>query len=293
LCTASAVFAQASRTWVSGVGDDANPCSRTAPCKTFAGAISKTASGGEIDALDPGGYGALTITKPITIDGGAFASVLVAGTNGIVVSTAGANDSVTLRNLGFNGIRQTPTAAGLNGIRIVAAHAVHVENCAIFGFSQRGISIEVTAPSSVFVKNTVIRKDGEGIGSFPTGAGSVFLSLSRAYVDENDGHGLNLSFSTSAVIADSTLNGNGTSGMIAWGTSTSVDLDRTMIAGNQYGIYAGYQGGIPVIRIGHSTITGNTLNGIFLNGGSVIGYQNNVIAGNAGNNAVSSTTAQQ
>src|SRR6266478_3294290 len=83
----SAAQAQAPRTWVSGVGDDANPCSRTAPCKTFAGAISKTAAGGEIDALDPGGYGAVTITKAITIDGGGgqVASVLASGTNGIVV----------------------------------------------------------------------------------------------------------------------------------------------------------------------------------------------------------------
>src|SRR6201984_3508840 len=84
----SAAQAQASRTWVSGVGDDANPCSRTAPCKTFAGAISKTAAGGEIDALDPAGYGAVTITKGITIDGGGgqVASVLAAGTNGIIVN---------------------------------------------------------------------------------------------------------------------------------------------------------------------------------------------------------------
>ena len=94
--------AQASRTWVSGVGDDANPCSRTAPCKTFAGAISKTAAGGEIDALDPAGYGAVTITKAITIDGGGgqVASVLVSGTNGIVVQ-AGVSDTVILRNLSF------------------------------------------------------------------------------------------------------------------------------------------------------------------------------------------------
>src|SRR5258708_18213773 len=92
------LYGQASRTWVSGVGDDANPCSRTAPCKTFAGAISKTAPGGEIDALDPGGFGAVTITKGITIDGGGghVASFLVSGTNGIVVQ-AGANDIVILR----------------------------------------------------------------------------------------------------------------------------------------------------------------------------------------------------
>src|SRR5712692_4155299 len=96
--------AQASRTWVSGVGDDANPCSRTAPCKTFAGAISKTAVGGEIDALDPGGFGAVTITKGITIDGGGgqVASILVAGTPAIIVN-APANAVVIIRNLRING----------------------------------------------------------------------------------------------------------------------------------------------------------------------------------------------
>src|SRR6202521_1683920 len=100
-----AASAQATRTWVSGVGDDANPCSRTAPCKTWAGAISKTAAGGEIDALDPGGFGAVTITKAITLDGGGgqVASVLVAGTNGINVA-AGPTDVVIIRNIRINGL---------------------------------------------------------------------------------------------------------------------------------------------------------------------------------------------
>src|SRR5246127_3720838 len=100
LLYAAPAQAQATRTWVSGVGDDANPCSRTAPCKTWAGAISKTAPGGEIDALDPGGFGAVTITKSITLDGGGgqVASVLVAGTNGIVIA-AQPTDVVTIRNL--------------------------------------------------------------------------------------------------------------------------------------------------------------------------------------------------
>src|SRR5579864_4117702 len=127
--------AQASRTWVSGVGDDANPCSRTAPCKTFAGAISKTAAGGEIDALDPGGFGALTITKAITIDGGGgqVASVLVSGTNGIVVQ-AGPSDVIILRNLRINGI-----GTGINGIRFLTGKALSVENCDIFGFTTNGV----------------------------------------------------------------------------------------------------------------------------------------------------------
>src|ERR1700681_1115974 len=116
LLSGAPASAQATRTWVSGVGDDANPCSRTAPCKTWAGAISKTAPGGEIDALDPGGFGALTITKSIILDGGGgqFASVLVAGTNGINVA-AGATDIVTLRNIQFQGLGPSGNA-GLNGI---------------------------------------------------------------------------------------------------------------------------------------------------------------------------------
>src|SRR4051794_20127750 len=85
--SASLAHAQATRTWVSGVGDDANPCSRTAPCKTFSGAISKTATGGEISVLDPGGFGGVTITKAITLNGeGTLASILVAGVNGIIVN---------------------------------------------------------------------------------------------------------------------------------------------------------------------------------------------------------------
>src|SRR5512142_2165430 len=104
LASSGVVSAQATRTWVSGVGDDANPCSRTAPCKTFAGAISKTAAGGVISVIDPGGYGAVTITKSITIDGGGvLASVLVAGTLGINVN-AGYTDVVILKGLQIVGV---------------------------------------------------------------------------------------------------------------------------------------------------------------------------------------------
>src|SRR2546421_1742914 len=101
-----AAQAQATRTWVSGVGDDANPCSRTAPCKTFAGAISKTAAGGEIDCIDPGGFGAVTITKGITIDGGGtFGSILASLTNGIIINDAASPPTavVTIRNISING----------------------------------------------------------------------------------------------------------------------------------------------------------------------------------------------
>jgi len=155
------MYGQASRTWVSGVGDDANPCSRTAPCKTFAGAISKTAAGGEIDALDPAGYGAVTITKAITIDGGGgqVASVLVSGTNGIVVQ-AGPSDVVILRNLRINGI-----GTGINGIRFLSGKDLNVESCYIFGFTTNGIDIALNQGTAVsaHILNTVIKNNG-GVG---------------------------------------------------------------------------------------------------------------------------------
>src|SRR6516162_5894059 len=141
LAMSAPAFGQATRTWVSGVGDDANPCSRTAPCKTFAGAISKTAAGGEIDALDPGGFGAVTITKAITIDGGGgqIASVLASGTNGINVN-AGPTDVVTLRNLRINGIVSS-AGGGVNGVQYNTGGALHIENCYIFGFTGDGIDV--------------------------------------------------------------------------------------------------------------------------------------------------------
>src|ERR1043166_848014 len=128
--------AQATRTWVSGVGDDANPCSRTAPCKTWAGAISKTAPGGEIDALDPGGFGGLTITKSITLDGGGgqVASTLVAGVNGMVIQ-AQPTDVVTIRNVRFDGLLgngSNSANAGTNGINYTAGQRLELTNANIF-----------------------------------------------------------------------------------------------------------------------------------------------------------------
>ena len=157
LAVASPAFAQATRTWVSGVGDDVNPCSRTAPCKTFAGAISKTANNGEINVLDSGGFGAVAITKSITIDGaGAHASILAVGQTGVTVNGPGI--TVTLRNLSINGAN---TATG-NGIRIIQAAAVNIDNVNIMNFAGTGtngraITIETsTAAARVNVANSSI-----------------------------------------------------------------------------------------------------------------------------------------
>jgi hypothetical protein len=181
-------FAQATRTWVSGVGDDANPCSRTAPCKTFAGAISKTATAGEINVLDPGGFGAVTITKAITIRSDHIeAGVLVSGTNGISVA-AGSTDTVVLEGLDIDGAAGT----GINGVSISSAAAVYILNCAIRHFGQNGVNMTALgAGSRLFIRDSLINLNGAGAGG-PFGGVNVqgnanITSILNTVVDNNTG----------------------------------------------------------------------------------------------------------
>src|SRR5687768_1434847 len=165
LMLAAPAQAQATRTWVSGVGDDVNPCSRTAPCKTFAGAISKTATGGEISVLDPGGYGALTITKAITVDGGTGAgwgSTLFSATNGFVINitTNLTTDRVILRNLSING---AGTTLGVDGVRFLDGQQLTLDTVRIFNFSGDGVEVNQAQASNLFLKNVRITHGGTGI----------------------------------------------------------------------------------------------------------------------------------
>lgn len=166
---ASLAQAQATRTWVSGVGDDANPCSRTAPCKTFAGAISKTASGGEINVLDPGGFGALTITKSITIIGGESgeAGVLVSGTPGFTV-VAGPSDKVILEGLDIYGL-----GTGTNGVNFVSGSQLIINKCKISYFANNGVNVASnTANARVLINKSEILFNGT-VGTPNTGGVAV------------------------------------------------------------------------------------------------------------------------
>lgn len=161
---ATPAMAQATRTWVSGVGDDANPCSRTAPCKTFAGAISKTAAGGEINALDPGGFGGVTITKSITIKVDGFTGgVLISGTNGIVINAA-ATDRVVLDGLDIEGLSN---GTSKNGIIILSARDVVVRNTTIRGFNAaatgNGILLNGANKTTLTVENVLIFNNNVGV----------------------------------------------------------------------------------------------------------------------------------
>jgi hypothetical protein len=236
---------QATRTWVSGVGDDANPCSRTAPCKTFAGAISKTAPGGEIDALDPAGFGALTITKAITIDGGGgiVASVLVSGTNGIVVQ-AGANDVVILRNLMFNGI-----SSGLNGIRFLSGKDLNIEHCFIFGFTQNGVDIALnqSTPASVHILDTILKNNG---GTAVKAANAltpnvqVGIDHTRAIVDNV---GFDASTNSRMTVLNSSTENATTDGMRASAATAQLTVSNSDSSFNTNGITASGGGSANVV----------------------------------------------
>jgi hypothetical protein len=279
LAFASLAQAQATRTWVSGVGDDVNPCSRTAPCKTFAGAISKTANKGEINVLDPGGFGAVTITKAITIDagGGPIAGVLVNAGNGIIVNAL-SSDTVVLRNLDINGL-----TTGLNGIRIIGATSrVHVENCQIYGFTARGISDERTnATGQLFVQNTSIHNTASAVVVIPGVGGTVNAALDNCRFQNNSSAGVGAEPNSKVTVSNSVASGNGGRGFVAEGAaSAELNLQNCISSHNSTGV-AATNGA--TVRISNTQITNNTAFGIDGNtGGLVSSYGNNNITANGG-----------
>jgi hypothetical protein len=232
---APAAHAQATRTWVSGVGDDANPCSRTAPCKTFAGSIGKTAAGGEINALDSGGFGTVTITKAITIDaGGVIGGILNATTNGVIVN-AGANDDVTLRGLDINGANN-PAAPpcpyyGLSGVRILKAGTVRIEDTTI-RHNQKGIDIAPNAgPVDVFVNRVDVSENcTHGIFAAPTAIGAATVAINDTTI-ANSATALSVNSGAKAWLTRSTLFGNAL-GLEALGTGEINDFGDNRLIGN-------------------------------------------------------------
>lgn len=280
---ASIAQAQASRTWVSGVGDDANPCSRTAPCKTWAGAISKTAACGEINALDPGGFGAVTITKSITLDGtGTFASILASLVNGIVIN-AGANDVITIRGISIDGF-----CNGINGINILSAKTVNVEDVVIFRFNTgNGITANDTNGVNLNVRNSVIRDNTlDGINT-TSASGFVNLTLDNVRLSGN-GNGLHARSGTKATARSCVFSNNTTNGI--FGDAQAATLVNVFVWDSQIsmnggaGVKSGNAGnpGVSGITLNQNQIDRNVGNGISITAPGVVNtFGNNSILGNA------------
>ena len=284
--TVSIAQAQASRTWVSGVGDDANPCSRTAPCKTWAGAISKTAACGEIDALDPGGFGAVTITKSITLDGtGTFASILASLVNGIIINAA-STDVITIRGISINGF-----CNGINGINILQAKTVNVEDCVIFRFNTgNGITVNDTNGCRLNVRNSVIRDNTlDAINAVAAAATPTRITLSNVSLNGN-ANGIHARSGVTVTAEECSFSGNTAAGVFAdntvGGSFAVIRVNRSQIQGNNIGVQAGSGGGVAssVVEISQNLINFNTGNGVSVQaGGTVETFSNNDIQGNGTN----------
>jgi hypothetical protein len=269
LLASAPASAQATRTWVSGVGDDVNPCSRTAPCKTFAGAISKTAAGGEINCLDPAGYGGVTTIKAITFNCGyTLGSILVAGVPGITVN-AGVNDKVTIRGIQLTGINQTATP-GTIGVRILGGLAVSIEDCVISNFSQQGVSdTRSVNKAKLFIRNTVISNNtGAGINLGMTNIGLTEIENTSSI---NNLFGVAATTGNSALIRRSVFSGNTDSGVEA-DAGAQIDVNDSAIGHNNTGIQAN-----GTIRLSNSDLV---LNVTAVAGAGGQTYGNNRINGN-------------
>lgn len=291
----SPASAQATRTWVSGVGDDANPCSRTAPCKTFAGAISKTAAGGEIDVLDPGGFGALTITKSITIDGGGgvVASALVAGTNGFVVA-AGATDVVILRNLRFQGLLGNggnPGGAGLDAIKFISGAELIVDNCDVYGFNSNGIEVALSTSGFVHVRNSTFRNNaGNGISATATSGVAIVQATNISIVGTNNGGtnlqtGINVANGGIVAVSGSTLQ-NLATGLKVTGTG-KLDLDNSVVfdTGTAVSSVSG-----TTVNLNNNSLYNNTA--AFSVAGTAVSAGNNKVVGSVGTITTTPMTQQ-
>jgi len=306
--SAAPLHAQATRTWVSGVGDDVNPCSRTAPCKTFAGAISKTSAGGEIDCLDPGGFGAVTITKSITIDcTGTFGSILASATNGINVndSASGFPNTirVVIRGLSINGAQtaaqnaQGNPGSGLTGINFTSGASLIVEDVIIQNFnagSAAGINFRPGGTAQLTVNNSVIVDNGTGstgggIVVNPTGAsGNARVTVTNVELINNAGAGVSVNSTgntgpSSQVALDNVRLSRNTTGLSvlspAATTGLTVSLQNSLVFANTTGIRS--DGGTIQIGVGNTTLQSNVTALVTANGGTIQSFGRNRLIGNA------------
>jgi hypothetical protein len=291
VCITTLAHAQATRTWVSGVGDDVNPCSRTAPCKTFAGAISKTASPGIINCLDPGGFGAVTITKDITIDcTGTLGSVLSSGVQGIVINAL-TSHNIVLRAIDING---AGTTLGTNGVNVIQAKSVTLSDVNIANYSGKGLVTTNTSNNIPVMMShcEVINISVQGVQALSTAPGTSQIMINNSHIS-NCVNGVDIAGSgNSGSVSYSVLEKNSGAGFQVEQTGSSGSLESVTLRNNGTGVAGGVAANTPTVRLSRCLITNNTANGI--TGTATTCFSNNVIAGNVGSNTCGSAgNAQQ
>jgi hypothetical protein len=226
----SAAQAQAVRTWVSGVGDDANPCSRTAPCKTFPGAIGKTAAGGVIQVLDPGSFGAVTITKSISLIAEPNAGAITGASVNAIIVNAGSGDVVHIEGLAIDGLTN-----GLNGIRFLAGGELHVRNCVIRGFRGSpgiGIDFEPSGNGRLYVESSTLSNNIGGILVKAAGGANATAMLNGVHVVRNTSFGIRADGANATVRFGASAITNNSAALSRRNGATLISYGNNIIDGN-------------------------------------------------------------
>jgi hypothetical protein len=269
------------RVFVAAQGSDGNPCTFAAPCRTFQHAHNVVAAGGEIDVLDPAGYGAVFITKAMSIQGHGFAGISVgSGGTGITIS-AGANDAVNLTGLLIDG-----AGVGLHGIWFYGGKSLTIENCFVRNITNTGIFFDPPGAGSLAVSNTVVADAFNGVLVKPEGAGTVTAALNRVAAYNQSDVGIFVDGtvatggSTTAVATDSVASGNNYGFVVYSGTApATLTMVRSVSANNTAGIYA--KGSVATLRLTGSTVTDNpTVGWHIANGAKIKTFGDNNFDGN-------------
>jgi hypothetical protein len=290
VASASLLQAQATRTWVSGVGDDLNPCSRTAPCKTFAGAISKTAEGGEIDALDPGGFGGVTITKAITIEGthgAGFGSILNASVTGVTINvTTGTfvNTAVViLRSLYIQGASQSPTGSPgpSRGVNYVKGARVFINDCHFENQVTSGITANLTSAGALFVRDCDFENTSVAITATTTVA-PLFVDATNISVHGNT-NGVLYNAGSAGTVTNSYFARNIGGNAVSAANGTIVNVTHCHFRSNTTAINAAAGS---TVRVNENELFDNTTGF----GGTAASFQSGVTNKLAGNGASQTPT---
>ena len=284
-------LAQANRTWVASTGLDTAACSRTAPCATFAGAIAKTGTDGEINVVDNGNYGPVTITKGITIDGQGSAAFITTTAGNAITVNAGNTSLVVLRNLSIDGISQ-----GAAGIVFTSGAGLFVENVTIKSVTATGIDISPTNPTDVSVQmsNVLVRGvGGTGILLAPQ-VNPLTATINHVTLDRN-WEGLSVQGRARAALRDGQISNNATVGVHVQPTGNTAELtiDDSAVAANGIGVSSGGGGGIATVRLAGVTVSGNTIGLQTGSNGAILSFGDNVVGGNGTDGAPTGTVPLQ
>jgi hypothetical protein len=271
------------RTYVSGLGSDANPCTADHPCATFQAALALTLAGGEIFVLNSANYGPITITKAVTITSeGAVAGILATSGTAVTIN-AGANDVVNLRGLGVDGAN-----TGGAGIQFNSGKSLTIQNSFVRNFTNSGIYFAPGNASTLFVSDTVVTNNGSNGILVSSASNTVNAALSRVTASGN-GVGILASGAGVSLAVTNAVANNNSYGFGA--TSSVVMVNNSTASNNTVGIAADQRGG--TVRVGQSTITGNGMGWQGTNGGQVVSFGNNNLGGNITDGTATTTLALQ